>query len=220
MEDKPNYYAIIPADVRYDNELRANEKLLYGEITALAKNTGECWANNKYFAELYNVKINAVSTWIKHLKEKQYIEINYEYNGKEIEKRIIKIGIIQKDTTSSQKDKGGIIQKDEDNNKSINNTSKENNKKKYFCNHDLNELFLEFLDLRTKIKCKNTDRAIKLLLNELNKYDDEIKTQMINNSIMNSWKSVYPIKEFKTNKKEDNFNKVLEEVYNGTIQFK
>ena len=36
MNEKPNYYAIIPANVRYDNELRANEKLLYGEITALS----------------------------------------------------------------------------------------------------------------------------------------------------------------------------------------
>lgn len=92
--------------------------------------------------------------------------------------------------------------------------------KKYYENLELNNLFIEFLELRKKLKCKNTDRAINLLLNELNKYDDATKIEMINNSIMNSWKSVYPIKEFKTNKKEDSFNKVLREVYDGTIQFK
>ena len=32
---KPNYYAIIPANVRYDEKLSPNEKLFYGEITAL-----------------------------------------------------------------------------------------------------------------------------------------------------------------------------------------
>lgn len=130
MEEKPNYYAIIPADVRYDNELRANEKLLYGEITALAKKSGECWASNNYFAELYGVKPNAIATWIRHLKEKNYIVVDYEYNGKEIKKRTIKIGGIQKDNTYSQKDRGGIhkkiggySQKGEENNTSINNTS-------------------------------------------------------------------------------------------------
>ena len=139
--EKPNYYAIIPADIRYDNDLRPNEKLLYGEITALAKKTGECWASNKYFSELYNVQPNAVATWIKHLKEKNYIDVSYEYveNTKEIEKRIIKIGGIQKDNTSYskrygggiQKDRGGGIQKGEDNNtRYINNTSI-NNKRKY-----------------------------------------------------------------------------------------
>jgi hypothetical protein len=132
LKESPNYFAIIPANVRYDKDLRANEKLLYGEITALAKKTGECWASNKYFSELYEVQPNAVATWIRHLKEKNYIEIEYEYLGKEIQKRIIKIGGIQKDTTSYpneygggiQKDSRGGIQKGEENNTSnIKNTS-------------------------------------------------------------------------------------------------
>ena len=137
MEEKPNYFAVIPAEVRYDNTLRPNEKLLYGEITALAYKTGECWASNKYFCELYDVKPNAVATWIRHLKEKEYIKVDYEYKGKEIEKRVIRIGGIQKDNTYSQKDMGvftkryeGGIQKGEENNTSINTTSI-NTKKKY-----------------------------------------------------------------------------------------
>lgn len=74
---------------------------------------------------------------------------------------------------------------------------KENIKRKYFENEELNNLFLEFLQLRKKIKCKNTDRAINLLLSKLNEYDDNTKIQMLNNAIMNSWKSVYPLKETK-----------------------
>ena len=35
-ENEINYYAIIPANVRYDINLKPNEKLLYGEITALS----------------------------------------------------------------------------------------------------------------------------------------------------------------------------------------
>lgn len=130
MEEKPNYYSIIPAEVRYDKELRASEKLLYGEITALAQKTGECWAGNNYFCKLYDVKPNAVATWIRDLKKRGYIKVDYIYNGKEIEKRVIKICDIQKDSTYSQKDRGvlskkigGYSQKGEDNNTSINNTS-------------------------------------------------------------------------------------------------
>lgn len=98
---KPNYYAIIPADVRYNDKLTANSKLLFGEITALTNKTGVCWANNKYFAELYNVDKKTVSRWIHQLQEEGYLDIVMEYNKetKQITKRSMKI------TTSTPMDK-------------------------------------------------------------------------------------------------------------------
>jgi hypothetical protein len=80
MDKEPTYYAIIPANVRYDKKLCANEKLLYGEITALTHKEGYCWASNKYFATLYGVTIGTVSGWFASLKKQGYIDFTVEKN--------------------------------------------------------------------------------------------------------------------------------------------
>ena len=72
--DKPGYYAIIPAHIRYDDSLKAQAKLLYGELTALCNKEGYCWASNKYFSELYQVNPKTVSAWINELKRAGHIK--------------------------------------------------------------------------------------------------------------------------------------------------
>lgn len=93
MKEKPNYYAIIPAMVRYDKDLIPNAKLLYGEITALSNTNGYAYASNEYFAKLYNVSKTSISLWIKDLEEKGYIEtvLIYKENTKQILQRNIYI---------------------------------------------------------------------------------------------------------------------------------
>lgn len=87
--EKPNYYSVIPSTVRYDDDLKANEKLLYGEISALSNKYGYCTAGNVYFADLYKVHKKTVSDWISHLKEKGYIEVEMVYEDKKIIERRI-----------------------------------------------------------------------------------------------------------------------------------
>lgn len=78
MKDKeieqPNYYAIIPANVRYA-DIPANAKLLYGEITALCNQKGYCWATNKYFANIYSISERQISRLIGVLGDKKFIKI-------------------------------------------------------------------------------------------------------------------------------------------------
>jgi hypothetical protein len=73
----PSFYAIIPADVRYEKSLTANAKLLYGEITALCNQEGFCWADNKYFAALYSVDHKTISRWISSLENVGFLVIEH-----------------------------------------------------------------------------------------------------------------------------------------------
>lgn len=93
MKEQPAYYANIPAHVRYDKKLSSSEKLFYGEITALSSKTGECWASNSYFAKLYDVSTSTISAWVKKLEKAGYMDVRYEREGKQITKRILRIGL-------------------------------------------------------------------------------------------------------------------------------
>lgn len=107
---KRSYYAIIPANVRYDKSLKPNSKLLYGEITALCNEMGYCWATNSYFAKLYEVSKDTVSRWINELAKRGYIktEIIYKEGTSEIKNRYIYIAPIdEKVDRSIENDREG-----------------------------------------------------------------------------------------------------------------
>ena len=89
MEDSVRaYYAVLPADVRYDRELRPNAKLLYGELTALCNQYGYCWAPNEYFAGLYGLAPETVSRLISQLERRGYIRCEMAATEKGAERRI------------------------------------------------------------------------------------------------------------------------------------
>lgn len=70
---RPGYYAVIPADVRYDDRLPANAKLLYGEISALSNASGVCTAQDTYLAAPYGFTDRTIRGLIKALEEGGYI---------------------------------------------------------------------------------------------------------------------------------------------------
>lgn len=75
---KPGYYAVIPADVRYDDQIPANAKLLYGEISALTSPEGFCFAGNDYFAGIYGLSERTVRSLIGSLQKAGYVQVELE----------------------------------------------------------------------------------------------------------------------------------------------
>lgn len=221
-EQQRSYYAIIPANVRYDKDLAPNAKLLYGEIAALCNEKGYCWASNQYFAKLYGVSFLSIKRWVNSLVNKGYVyrTLIYKPNSKEVDKRILSIdGGIKIDTTSVQKcydpsiknDTSSSIKNDTDNNTSINNTFNNTNiykgKKKqksetvnsviaeYTENKDLQDALHGFVEMRNKARKPLTARAMKLSLNKLNELalDDVTKIAIVNQSIMHNWLTFYKL---------------------------
>ena len=222
--ENPNYYAVIPADVRYDKSLRPNEKLLYGEITALTQKTGECWASNNYFADLYDVTPQAISKWILDLEKRGYVTIRYikSENSNNIDKRIITMVSTNIDRVST-KNWEGYQQKFKENNTSINKEEeKENIKEKVKMTNDDFKKVVNFYENNMTLITPTVSEDIEKYLYQDNlhadliiacikeavdrnkrfwKYAVSILNDCMNNKIFTAEQFYIRQKEFKSNNK-------------------
>ena len=237
----------IPAEIWLSKELKIMEKLFLVEIDSLDNEDG-CFASNEYFSNFFDLSKNRCSEIIKSLEKKGFIEIEYIYkkNKKSIEKRIIKIirnieGGIRNIDQGYSENRRGYSENCEDNNTnnniSINNTNNKKEKKKkrtdldvlineYTSNSFLQETIIDFMKMRKSIKKPVTERALKGILNKLDKLatTDDIKIKILENSIENCWQGVFPLKDnfsnYNSNKHQDNNNSnILEDLqkYQGYI---
>lgn len=202
MKIKDGNYINIQSFMVKDLKLKGNELLVYAIIYGFSQNGEDKYTGSiQYLADWTNSTKQGIMKCLKSLVEKCLIEKNeifkngvkfVEYNCSEFTSG--KQSLLDNETKfnggSKQSLPNNIINNIENNNIII----KENIKEKYFENDELNETFIEYLNLRKKLKAVNSDRAIKMLINELNSYDDDVKIKMLEQSIVNSWKSVYPLK--------------------------
>ena len=215
--ENPGYYGILPANIRYDKNLKPMEKIMYSELTALSNKNGYCNATNSYFAELYEVSKNTVSLWISDLEKAGYIKTKliYEPGTKNIKERRIYIAnpITKNDDTPITKNR-------EDNNTSINNTSrilKEKYKKEksknevetYIndlkLNDDYKQLLFRYVEYRKSIKKPiKTIVPIKKILKDFSDWFS--LDEAINIAIEKEWQGLEP--EWIAKYKQSKFNKI------------
>lgn len=207
--EKPNYFGILPANVRYDKNLKPMEKILYTEISSLTNKDGYCYATNSYFSKLYEVHKNTVGTWINNLEKQGYIKtvLIYKKGTKEIIERRIYINqkidtpVNENVDTYQQKDLEPINEKIdtpineniEENNTSINN--KINNIYLYK-SKEFEKAFSDFKIMRVDKKeplSKPAEDLILIKLYRLAGDNEQLAIEILNKSTINSWKDIFPL---------------------------
>ena len=230
MKDKPSYYSILTADVRYDEKLNASEKLLFSEITALSNKHGYCTAGNGYFSKLYNVSDRSVTRWIKHLKELGYLKYVpiYKKDSKEVDERRLYPLTNSKDPLDKnvyggrQKCPRPLDKNVEDNITSINNINtnndiKENSNKSNSSNKDNFDYkkFIEWFNELSDKNFRNTETNRKLIRARLNEgYTKEDIAKVVRFKV-NQWKDNTKMNKylrFTTLFAPTNFSNYLQEV--------
>ena len=215
MEIKKSYYAVIPATVRYDKRIPAAAKPLYGEITALCNQSGLCWAENTYFANLYEVNTRTIQGWINALLNAGHIHRNIQYaeDGKTVIRRCLSIasseittpctdfhgGSAENDTTVALKNSPIILQDNTTVNTTKNNPPTPGKKKALFegmtAETDLPERVKASIYKWLEYKKYNyQEMGFKALLTivqrKVEEYGADAVIELVDECISNTWKGL------------------------------
>lgn len=214
----------IPKEIWLNKELTMQEKMILVEIDSYDNGEIGCYASNKHFVSNFGINSSRISQIIQSLQRKNYITINYEYNGKEIVKRYLhinrppyppkegmlknNIGMLENEMGVCQFHKRGYVKKLKDNNTNINNTNinnKKESKKETSYDKIINSMIedeeiknsiYEFIKMRNLSKKPMTDRALTMLINKLEKLssDKDIQIKILEQSIFKNWTDIYELK--------------------------
>lgn len=201
------------------------DAIILSDINYFCKNYNNYYKKNRTIAEELNISDRTVSRVIKTLENElnfirtkqitrgRMIEVTTELhntilslnplhgqnvygrqNG-EVPRQNGEVNNLDKlSTLPRQNGEVNILDKNKEKNK-------EKNKSVYFENTELNLLFLDFLSFRKKhLKAANTSIAIGRLIDKLKNVSEDEAIEMLNESIVNSWKSVFPLR------KKNNYN--------------
>lgn len=211
----------IPKEIWLNEELKLQEKALLVEIKSLDNNHG-CYAKNKHFVEFLGVGERRVQVIIQGLIKKGYLTCTFKYKEgtKEIEKRTLRVnkvkffginqgenipnGVVKKSAPPPGEEKCTtpgeekcVVSNTIYNKKEKRKTEFDELIEEYTENEILKETLYEFIKMRKAIKAAITTTGLKRILTRLDKLaSTEIdKISILDNSIMNSWKGIFELKE-------------------------
>ena len=218
-------YTKVKNDLLRSNELKANAKILLLVLMSYENDVeGYSYPSQTRLLKETNLSKTTLLKCLNELERKGYIKRVKEKgeNNKYYISSSIKI-----DTDTSIKNSTTTSAKNDTTTSTKNSTLKELNKNKkekkenktdldkiieaYTENDLLIEALKDFIKMRKAIKRPLTDRAMKGILNKLNSYgrDDLEKIEVLENSIVNCWQGIFPLKEVPTaigGKRNNSFN--------------
>ena len=116
----------IPAEFWLDENLSIMEVVLLTEIKSLDNDKG-CFASNAYLSSFFGLSKGRISQLVNQLKDKGYITIQYQREGKQIKQRVIRVVSqlnrgIKYPKQPIKNTKQGYLENVKENSTSINNT--------------------------------------------------------------------------------------------------
>lgn len=212
----------------WNNKNEIEDGYFYSTIENIEeKTTLTAYKQRKCLENLKNKGI--IDIQIRGIPAKRYIKINEE---KVIE--IFNNKLLKNLITGCKKTSQLEVKKLNGNNNIINNNINKNIKKEKketefdsvinenFTDEELKQTIYEFIKMRKAIKKPLTTRGLELMINKLKKITSNTneQIQILNNSIMNNWLGIFPLKEEEKQKEKVEYviNEMTEEEYFARMQ--
>lgn len=190
-----------------DLGLKGNELLVYAIIYGFSQDGKNRYTGSlQYLADWTNSSKQGIQKNLKTLIEKGLIgkEDIYYNNVKFCEYYATQLhGVYNSVVQGIQLSCTNNIEDNIENNIDIKKETKKERKNAFETiiedieNEGLKEAIYAFIDMRKTIKKPMTERALKMLINKLNKMtnDDNVKIAILDQSIMHNWQDIYELKE-------------------------
>ena len=193
------------------NMLKELQDFGYLRVTKLMPNKQENRARIEYVYDIFEQPQKTEKQDIENLYiENQYIDNPTQINTKEINTKEINTKELKKERKKGEEQKKSPSRKGE-----IKSTTYEWLIDEFTDNEELKATIYEYIKMRKLSKAPMTDRALRLALNKLSELasDESNQIKILEQSIMNCWKGLFPLKDEHNKQSISEKYKQIDEAY-------
>lgn len=228
---KKGGYGVVYQDVMRNKSLSPEAKAIYAYLSSIAGSGDSCYPSVETMQKELCMSKNRLMKHMGQLIALGVVEKVRERNGniygrniykitheievtkdlnrifEAVENEAVEIRAVENEATNNNNTKNNNINNNNNNNKG----RVPKSIKVYFHNDEaLNQAFTDYVEMRRQIKKPMTDRAVELAIKKLQELaaipfsdsiDSELAVQILNQSVLNSWQGLFPLKAYYQDKK-------------------